>query len=45
MAIVIGLALVLLWQVHLHHAEIPNARELNTVSLTTTSEKIAQGLS
>jgi hypothetical protein len=34
MAIVIALAFVLVWEVHLHHAYAPNAHDLNTVSVT-----------
>ena len=44
MAIVIALALVLVWQVHLHHDSLPNAHELTTVSVTA-GEKITQWLS
>jgi cytoskeletal protein RodZ len=44
MAVVVGLALVLLWQVHLHNAETPNGRELTTVSVSA-SEKITRQLS
>jgi hypothetical protein len=43
MALVVALALLLVWQVHLHHAESPNARDLTTVSLTA-GEKITPGL-
>ena len=43
MAIVVALALLLVWQVHLHNAESPNAHELTTVSVTG-SEKITQGM-
>ena len=39
MVIVIALALVLLWQVHIHRADVPNGRELTTVSLPA-GEKI-----
>jgi hypothetical protein len=44
MALVVALALLLVWQVHLHHAESPNAHELTTVSVTA-SEKITPGVS
>ena len=44
MAIVIALALVLVWEVHLHHAYAPNAHDLNTVSVTA-GEKITLQLS
>jgi hypothetical protein len=44
MAVVIGLALVLVWEVHLHRADVPNAHELTTVSVAA-GEKIARLLS
>jgi hypothetical protein len=44
MALVVALALLLVWQVHLHHAESPNVHELSTVSVTA-SEKFTWGLS
>jgi hypothetical protein len=44
MAIVIGLALVLVWRVQQHSADVPNARDLTTVSVTA-GEKITLRLS
>ncbi len=44
MAILIGLALLLVWRVHLHQAESPNVHELTTVSVSA-SEKITLWLS
>lgn len=35
MVIVIALAIVLLWSVHLHHIGVPNADTVTTVSLDT----------
>jgi hypothetical protein len=34
MLLLVGLALLLVWSVHLHHATAPNADELTTVSLS-----------
>jgi hypothetical protein len=45
MALLVGLALVLVWRVHLHHVEGPNAPELTTVSVTVSGEKITLRLS
>jgi len=35
MVILLGLALVLVWCVHLHHVGLPNADAVTTVSLDT----------
>jgi hypothetical protein len=44
MAILIGLALVLVWRVAQHSVDIPNGRDLTTVSVTA-GEKITHRLS
>ncbi|HEY2828984.1 MAG TPA: hypothetical protein VGJ88_02630 [Thermoanaerobaculia bacterium] len=44
MVILIGLALVLVWRVQQHSADVPNVHDLTTVSVTV-GEKITHRLS
>jgi hypothetical protein len=42
MVILVGLALVLVWSVYQHHATVPNADQLTTVSLSTRADSCAK---